>query len=224
MSAINTAFIDCQILLIEGLSTMFEKNKYPRIKVGFKCTNVEEFFEKERKNIDVLFMDIDLNGEDAIQHIPKLRAENENCKIVIFTNHGDSKFVKESMKRGADGYILKTSDYLEVIECIEEVMKGNRYVGDGLNITPPAPDTKNGMIYANKTKVYEDKYLIRQKLTKREQEVLKLISQAKNNREIADELFISDKTAGVHRKNIMKKLGIRNTLSLIRYVVDNQLI
>lgn len=224
MSVVNTAFIDSQVLLSEGLSTLFEKNKYPRIKVMQKCTNIVDFLGKDLKGIDIIFMDIDLNGDDAIPYIPELKSKYADAKVVIFTNHGDPKFVKEAMKRGADGYILKTVDYLEVIECIEEVLKGNIYVGEGLSITPPAPNTKNGIVYANRSRIHEDKYLIRQKLTKREQEVLKLISQAKNNKEIADELYISDKTAGVHRKNIMRKLGVRNTLNLIRYVVDNQLI
>jgi DNA-binding NarL/FixJ family response regulator len=66
--------------------------------------------------------------------------------------------------------------------------------------------------------------VIKQKLTSREHEVLELITQAKNNKEIAKELFISDQTVGVHRKNIMRKLGVRNTINLIKFALENQLV
>ena len=66
--------------------------------------------------------------------------------------------------------------------------------------------------------------MIKRKLTSREQEVLALITQAKNNKEIADELYISDQTVGVHRKNIMRKLGVRNTVNLVKFALENQLV
>ena len=62
------------------------------------------------------------------------------------------------------------------------------------------------------------------KLTRREQEVLELIAKAMNNKEIADQLYISDQTVGVHRKNIMRKLGVRNTVNLIKFAIDHQLV
>ncbi|MEZ5048800.1 MAG: response regulator transcription factor [Saprospiraceae bacterium] len=71
---------------------------------------------------------------------------------------------------------------------------------------------------------YEDKFQLRQKLTRREKEILSLITQAKSNKEIAKELFISYQTVGVHRKNIMRKLGVRSTVNLIRYAIDHDLV
>ena len=71
---------------------------------------------------------------------------------------------------------------------------------------------------------YEDRYHVRQKLTKRELEILKLVAQAKSNKEIAGELYISDQTVGVHKKNIMRKLNVRSTLSLIKYATEQNLV
>ena len=71
---------------------------------------------------------------------------------------------------------------------------------------------------------FQDGFNLKNKLTRREREILKLIVQAKNNKEIGKELFISDQTVGVHRKNIMRKLGVRNSISLIRFAMDNNLV
>ena len=99
-------------------------------------------------------------------------------------------------------------------------MEDKTYIAPGLHITPP-----NGKrLSKGKKSIYEDRFVIKQKLTPREQEVLELITEAKNNKEIAKELFISDQTVGVHRKNIMRKLGVKNTINLIKFAFENQLV
>jgi len=98
-------------------------------------------------------------------------------------------------------------------------MSGNTFLATGLEITPK----KNGMS-STAPQPFEDRFLLRKKLTKREQEVLELITKALNNKEIASQLYISDQTVGVHRKNIMRKLGVRNTVNLIKFAIDHQLV
>ena len=100
----------------------------------------------------------------------------------------------------------------------------NTFLGEGLSVSPPANSFKKGFSLERKFGFYEDRFQIKQKLTKRESEILKLIIQAKNNKEIGDELYISDQTVGVHRKNIMRKLGVRSTMSLIKFAIENQIV
>jgi len=107
----------------------------------------------------------------------------------------------------------------ELTECVNEIMIGNRFLATGLQITP----SKNGDT-GSQAQPFEDRFLLRKKLTRREQEVLELIAKAMNNKEIADQLYISDQTVGVHRKNIMRKLGVRNTVNLIKFAIDHQLV
>ena len=138
----------------------------------------------------------------------------------MLTAYGDHKFVSQALKSRADGYILKSNELEDFYEAVEEVISGNTYLGPGLHITPP----NGSKVMSPKKSNYEDRFVIKQKLTVREHEVLELITQAKNNKEIARELFISDQTVGVHRKNIMRKLGVRNTINLIKFAIDNQLV
>jgi DNA-binding NarL/FixJ family response regulator len=139
---------------------------------------------------------------------------------LVLTSYGDYKFVGAALKNGADGYILKSNEPDDLLFGIEDVMSGNTYLAPGLHITPPNKKRVSSLIKSG----YEDRFVIKQKLTTREHEVLELITQAKNNKEIAKELFISDQTVGVHRKNIMRKLGVRNTINLIKFAMENQLV
>ena len=98
-------------------------------------------------------------------------------------------------------------------------MDGRTYVGEGVElvnngIKPMTPEMK----------IYQDKFLKKYNLTKREMEILSLIAQALSNKEIASELYISDQTVSVHRKNIMRKLGVSNAAALIKIAYENDLI
>lgn len=173
----------------------------------------------------LLILELNLPDCDGLDLIPKLKKTNRDLKILVLTSYSKSKFVKESLKNGADGYLLKTENLNVLKSAIQSVMSDETYIGEGLYITPPAgslgkPDSDHG---TNGT-IYEDRYTIREKLTKREIEILALIAQAKNNREIASELYISDQTVGVHRKNMMKKLGVHNTVNLVKIALEYQLV
>jgi DNA-binding NarL/FixJ family response regulator len=132
------------------------------------------------------------------------------------------------MKSGADGYILKKSSFNDLVKGIDEVLRGEAHLGKGLKLAPPKSLFKSESKKANQShiivKKYEDKYQIRQKLTKRELEILSHIVQTKNNKDIGKELYISEQTVGVHKKNIMRKLNVRNTIALIKYAVEQNLV
>ena len=220
----RAAFIDKQILFVQGLTALLEKTNYPAIKVIGHYTKGNDFVEKETEKVDLIFLDINLGDEDGMEFVPRIKKTDLNIKLIVLTSYGDYRYVKDAMQRGADGFILKSADYSELATCIDEVMDGNTYIGDGLSISPPLNSFKKGFGVERKMAYYEDRFQIKQKLTKREIEILKLIIQAKNNKEIGDELFISDQTVGVHRKNIMRKLGVRSTMSLIKFAIENQLV
>jgi DNA-binding NarL/FixJ family response regulator len=126
------------------------------------------------------------------------------------------------MINGADGYVAKKSTFRELIYALDEILEGNTYIGDGLRTSPAAFQKEEKPVRPKSE--YNDTFTLKQKLTKREQEILELITQGKSNKHIGKELYISFQTVGVHRKNIMKKLGIRNTVSLIKFALDNHLV
>lgn len=223
MSGINTVIVDKQSIFRAGLKAFFKDVQSPSVRIIGEEANAEDLliFLHKNLNTDLIFLDLNLPDEDGLELIPKIRKQFRHVKIFVLTSYSDYKFVGQALKNGADGYILKSNEPEELIEGIEEIMSGNTFLAQGLHITPP-----NGkrLTNGNKKSIYEDRFVIKQKLTNREQEVLELITQAKNNKEIAKELYISDQTVGVHRKNIMRKLGVRNTINLIKFALENQLV
>ncbi len=224
MNSINMIFIDRQKMFVQGLASLIEKTKFPSIKIQGIYLKAEDFFNNYDTNANVIAIDLNLEDSDGVDFIAKLKALQNNIKIIVLSSYAEHKFVKEAMKSGADGFLLKTSDFGEFETCVVEVMEGKTFLGSGVYITPPVSVFKNGFAVVEKINKYEDRFQIRQRLTKREQEILRLITQAKTNDEIGTQLFISDQTVGVHRKNIMRKLGVRSTMTLIKYAIEHELV
>jgi len=222
MSAINSVLVDVQGLFRLGLKAYFNKLDAPHVNIIGEESTAEGLMLFLHKNLttDLVILDLNLPDEDGLELIPRIRKQFKKIRILVLTAYSDYKFVGQAMKNGADGYILKSHSETDLINAIDEVMEGRTYLAPGLHITPPNGKRITGQKKSN----YEDRFVIKQKLTSREHEVLELITQAKNNKEIAKELFISDQTVGVHRKNIMRKLGVRNTINLIKFALENQLV
>lgn len=224
MKPITTIIADSQVLFAEGFENVLSNLTGHRVIVIEKVQSAKQLFEKLRLyQANLVFLDISFQDMDGMEIITHLKNEFEATKVCVVSSYTDSKFVKAAFLSGTDGFYSKFNDSEELNHCISEIMMGNTFLSEGLFITPPQ---KNGLksIQNGKRNYMQDRFLLQQKLTKREQEVLSLITKALNNKEIAKELFISHQTVGVHRKNIMRKLGVKNTVNLIRFALDNQLI
>lgn len=222
MSAITSVLVDSQSIFRAGLKAYFAQTEEPAVEIIGEERSAEglTLFLHKNLNTELIFLDLNLPDQDGLELIPLIRRQFKSVRIIVLTSYSDYKFVGQALKNGADGYILKSNEPSDLLDGVREVMAGNTYIAPGLHITPP-----NGKRLTNgKKSLYEDRFVIKQKLTKREHEVLELITQAKNNKEIAKELYISDQTVGVHRKNIMRKLGVRNTINLIKFALENQLV
>jgi len=222
MSAVNSVIVDVQSIFRAGLIAYFKNTDAIDIDIRGEEDSAEGLLLYLHKNLDtqLVIMDLNLPETDGLDLIPLIKKQFRGVKILVVTAYGDYKFVGQALKNGADGYILKSNEPEQLFDAINDIMDDKTYIAPGLHITPP-----NGRRLTNgKKSIYEDRFVIKQKLTKREQEVLELITEAKNNKEIAKELYISDQTVGVHRKNIMRKLGVKNTINLIKFAFENQLV
>jgi DNA-binding NarL/FixJ family response regulator len=220
MTPIKTFIADIHQLFIEGFERVLDEMDYPKVKVVGTAVTATDLLEGLYEFApDLLFMELSFTDQDGMELIKKIREEFTDLRICILSGYVDHKFVKEAFQNGADGYYSKFNDQSELVECVNEVMLGNTYLASGLNITPQ----KNSKRKVSEFQI-EDRFLLKKKLTKREQEVLELITKAMNNKEIAEKLYISDQTVGVHRKNIMRKLNVRNTVNLIKFAIDHQLV
>lgn len=229
MLTLQTVFIDDEIMLVQGIRSLMEQHNISSFNVVGHYTTLDAFLSDHKDSCSLVISNLDIEDEDISNHVPKIKKIYPEARVIILTNYDNYKLVRDTMKSGADGYILKNSSFGELISCIEEVMNGEAHIGNGLQLTPPrklfnAVPSVNKEEESVSIRKYEDRFQVRQKLTKRELEILKLVTQAMSNKEIAKMLFISDQTVGVHKKNIMRKLNVRSTISLIKYAIEQNLV
>lgn len=225
MTEIKTVMVDSHRMFVDGVMEIL-KNFEP---FQIKCEGIFDEGRKLKsyllqKETDLVIMELNLADQDGLVLIPELRRINRFMKILVLSSYSDTKFVKKALQSGADGYICKSNTADELKQGIYEIINDKTYLADGLYITPPARNKQISFSTNNGQGLYKDRFLIQKRLTKREQEILNLITQAKSNKEIATELYISDQTVGVHRKNIMRKLGVKNTVNLIKFAIEHQLV
>ena len=225
MPTIKTVIVDPQLMFVQGLKCSLNAQKELDLEILATLTDGGNIRQELSKfdQVDLLIIELNLKGEDGLELIPLVRKYFQDLKILICTSYDDYRYVKEALINGADGYILKSNSVEELLQGISDVIENKRYIAPGLHITPPNKKKLDKKSVESKSR-FEDRFIIKRKLTKREHEVLSLIAQAKNNKEIAEQLFISDQTVCVHRKNIMRKLGVRNTVNLIKMALEHQLV
>ncbi|WP_374166762.1 response regulator [Arcticibacter sp. MXS-1] len=209
---IKVAIADDHLLIIGGLSSMLKKNK--KFQLIFSATSGPELFLKLRETLpDVLFLDIQLPGLSGIEICKIVKQDYPSVRIIALTNHEESHFVKQMLRNGASGYLLKNTDGGRIAEAVEQVMQGGQYIDQVLQramldeLLSGKKKTTAGVM-----------------LTKREQEILGLIAQEYSNQEIADKLFISLRTVETHRLNISQKLNVKNTVGLVKEAYQRGLI
>jgi DNA-binding NarL/FixJ family response regulator len=159
---------------------------------------------------DIAVLDISmplLNGIEAAREILKI---SPATKVIILTMHTQDKYLQESMRLGIKGYVLKTNTSNELAQAVRAVAQGETYITKLL-----APSSR---------RVSQTGSGASTTLGDREQQVLRLISEGKNTKQIGDTLNISYKTVRAHRVNIMKKLDVWDTAGLVRWAVDHGLL
>ena len=208
-------------IFAEGLKSVLESSRQYRIKVVAEVsegTTLPEVVAAHEPQ--VILLDLNLSGEDGLLLLPRIKRETRGIKVIALTMYDDPKIVAAAFKAGANGYVLKGYAIQDLFKAIESVMNGEEYIGQGVE----APSSRTELPAVLTTHAYADRFVKRYQLTKREIEVLRLITQALSNKEIARELFISDQTVSVHRKNIMRKLGVNNTAGLLAIVYSDSMV
>jgi DNA-binding NarL/FixJ family response regulator len=222
MDRIDVVIADENILFVEGLKSLLINELDNDFEIIGQAVSGPALMDLLSENCpDLLIMDVKLPERDGLDIIPSIRNLYPNIRILVVSCYGHSKFVKSAFHGGVDGYILKNNDLSELNRAIRELQDGRTYMGEGVSI---APNRLNNKKQYNSEWDLEDAFLLKNYLTKRELEILTQIAMAKNNKQIAKELFISDQTVSVHRKNIMRKLNVSNTASLIKIALDHGLV
>lgn len=162
-----------------------------------------------QKNVDLLITDYNLPDDDGLALVRRVKSKYPNVKIIVLSMHDEAHLIKEILKEGIDGYILKKDSHEELVNAVRAIKNGKVYLSSDVNSM-----LMQGL-HSN-----EDQKL----LTDREREILKLIAKEFTNKEMAEELFISERTVETHRKNIFRKTGTNNLVGLIKFAYANNLI
>lgn len=213
MKKIKVVIVDDHALIREGIKKLLELEESFDI-VALAGDGVEALEVIEKVRPDVVLLDINMPNMNGIDCLKQIKAQYPDTKVVMLTIHEDAEYLIETINIGAEGYVLKDADVSSLVKAIQKVVQGEVYIHP----------TLSGILvreYKRKDKNYEE--LNGTALTKREYEVIRLISKGHNNKEIAVELFISEKTVKNHVSNIFKKIKVTDRTQAALYAIKNNI-
>ncbi len=209
---ISVLVADDHGIVREGLRRVLDDE--PDMQVcGEAADGCEVLEQVERQRPDVLVLDISMPRLGGLEALEKLRSRRQAPKVVLLSVHGDPPFVQSALSLGADGYVLKNSRVSEIVAAIRAVVRGGSY------FSPPVARQLLEQLRTTDRPVQASA-----RLSARERQVLRLIADGLSAKEIAVKLDVSTKTVDAHRRNLMRKLGVRKATELVRYAFRHGLI
>jgi len=197
---------DDHAMVREGIAALIERE--PDMTVVGQCGDglkvVKQVLEA---GPDVVLLDLGMPGLNGSDVCKQLSRKAKRGAVLILTMHTDEEFIVRSLENGAAGYLIKEAAGDQLAEAVRTVARGDLYLGPGVPRTVLSRLAKGGK---------DDPY---NKLTPREREVLQLITEGKTNRVVADMLDLSVKTVDTHRAHLMRKLGIHDQTTLVKFAL-----
>ena len=213
MPDIRVLIVDDHAILRDGIRSLLERQEGIAV-VGEASNGLEALARVGELEPDIVLMDIAMPEMDGLEATRRVKEDYPDIRVLILTQHDSQEYVTPLLQAGASGYVLKRSGGREVVAAIRQVHEKGAFL-------EPVVARQVLHDYAQTTEVTEAD---RPTLTEREREVLELVVEGKSNREIALALVISPKTVSVHRSNIMAKLDVHNSVELVRYVMQHNLL
>ena len=205
--------IDDHQIVLDGMESLLAE--IPDVEVIGRATNGQDglrYIISLRP--DLVLLDLNMPIMNGMVVAKAAKEKMPEVKIIILSLHHEASIIQHLIKTGVDGYLLKNADKTEVLKAIKIVAGGQKYFSSDVTLAlthqlkPTAPLTKH-------TDDSEKLSL----LSEREIEVLKAIAEGFTNKEIAEQLYISPRTADAHRANIMKKLGLGKVVGLVKFAM-----
>lgn len=211
---IKVLIVDDHSLMRQGLKQILELES--DIKVIGQASNGEDAIHMTLEcKPDVVLLDINMPLINGIETLRRLKDIGVDSKVVMLTIHDDREYLYETLNIGADGYVLKDADSETLIKAIRDVYRGKSFIQPSLAIYL-AKEYKTA-------KKDSDKSTVKDVLTRREYEVLTLVAEGLNNKEIAERLYISEKTVKNHVSNIFKKINVNDRIQAAIYAYKNNI-
>lgn len=193
---------DDHFLVLDGLEVLL--STFDFVKKTQSALNFVELKEVLKEGqFDILLLDIHFGRHDGREIITEIKQKAPDLKIIALTSHADSVTIKSSVNAGFDGYLLKIDSREEIEKALKAVINDEKYF---------SPKTQQAFFEMNASKNKIE-------LTEREKEILQLIVQEQTTKEIAQQLYLSEKTIETHRASIMQKLEVKNIAGMVKKAI-----
>lgn len=210
-SKIRIAVVDDHTLFRDGIANLL--STFEELSVVVVAGNGIEFFHellKRKRPIDVLLLDVDMPEMDGFEVLKKLRATNSEIKPLILTQHNDDELIYGLVELGAKGFLHKSADIEQVVDAIYSLHSNELYFNS---------DISKRVIRKLVKKDHIKRIGINTSLTEKEKEIIRLICHEFTTKEIAEKLFLSERTIETHRQQIFEKTKSKNAVGLAVYAM-----
>lgn len=212
MNPIPIAIVDDHEVVINGLKAMFAN--FSEIEVVYSTTQGKDLFAYlEQQQPAVILLDIQMPEISGIDVCKQVHRKHPQIKMIAFSSFDDTHYIKQIIRSGASGYLLKNADQQTIIAAIKQVMNGEEYIDESIK-----------KILIQESISGQRRSMFDIPLTRRENEILQLIADGLSNQEIADKLFISLRTVETHRFNLAQKLDVKNAAGLVKEAIKRGLV
>jgi DNA-binding NarL/FixJ family response regulator len=212
MTKFKVVLADDHQFLLEGIMMLLKDD--PKIDIVATAINgIELMTTVAREKPALVILDLNMPGYDGLQCLEKIKKDFPGTRVLVLTNYGQPELVEEVRLRQADGYLIKNSTAAELREAVSSILEGKSFFPEA-HLLKSVPDDS----------YFFDEFLRKYQLTKREIEIIRLICREMSTREIASALFLSELTINTHRRNILRKLEVKNVAGLMNFAKQNQLL
>lgn len=199
--------MDDHPLIIEGVKLLLSDSE--DFKITKSVATWVELWAALTKPFDILILDLNIRGVNSIQYIEQIKQCQPNLKILIFSSYNTPSLVRKSFEKNVDGYLLKDTEKEELLNAFYTILDGKKFIGERVAIPKKRLSKKSD---------FDDMFVKKSRLSKREKEIMQLIIDGFDSQAIAEKLFISLHTVQSHRKNIFKKMDVHSVVELVKLV------
>jgi DNA-binding NarL/FixJ family response regulator len=211
--SIRVLIADDHPVFRQGLKEIVSSD--PRLMVVGESGEGESLVEMVRRlRPDVLLLDLNMPGMNGLDVATALREQDSPVKIIVLTMHKEEGIFNKAMDLGVAGYVLKESAVRDILDSIQAAVRGDYYISPAISMYLINRRTKRASVLQGNPGL--------EALTPHERKILKLISENKTSKEIADLMFISVRTVENHRMNICNKLNMHGSSALLRFAIENK--
>lgn len=216
MDSIHILIVDDHKIVRDGIKSLLDSET--GIVIAGEASNGNEAIEQihaSSNTPDLVVMDINMPGLDGIEATRLIKKKHPSIRVLALTMINEQHHIRKMIEVGASGYILKSASKEELISAIQKIHSGNHY------FSPEAAQSiLQELVSPELSKKASD---VNVQITDREKDVLRLIVDEYTNQEIAHELFISVRTVDAHRRNLLQKIGAKNTAGLVKFAIESGL-